>query len=174
MYGLTGFQVQKYFFFMIFDIIKVIGCLALLMFGMKTMSEGLQKFAGESLRKVLGREDVSFIICKEGQVKEDIMVFPGCISTFVENSYKHAFPPEIGKPEIVVKLFCSEGSLIISVRDNGCGFDPDLAPGIAQGHFGLQGIAERLERLNGEMKIDSTPGKGAKVTVVLPIPCSEN
>lgn len=38
----------------IFDFIKVIGCLALLMFGMKTMSEGLQKFAGGSLRKVLG------------------------------------------------------------------------------------------------------------------------
>ena len=37
----------------IFDLIKVIGCLALLMFGMKTMSEGLQKFAGGSLRKVL-------------------------------------------------------------------------------------------------------------------------
>lgn len=39
---------------MILDLIKVIGCLALLMFGMKTMSEGLQKFAGGSLRKALG------------------------------------------------------------------------------------------------------------------------
>lgn len=38
----------------LFDFIKVIGCLALLMFGMRTMSEGLQKFAGGSLRKVLG------------------------------------------------------------------------------------------------------------------------
>ena len=64
------------------------------------------------------------------------------------------------------------GNLLFSVRDNGCGFDPDLAPGIAQGHFGLQGIAERLERLNGEMKIESELGKGAKVTVVLPIPHS--
>ena len=64
------------------------------------------------------------------------------------------------------------GKLLFSVRDNGCGFDPDLAPGISQGHFGLQGIAERLDRLNGEMKIESSPGKGAKVTVTLPIPHS--
>ena len=64
------------------------------------------------------------------------------------------------------------GNLLFSVRDNGCGFDPDLAPGIAQGHFGLQGIVERLERLNGEMKIESSPGNGAKVTVTLPIPHS--
>lgn len=37
-----------------FDAVMVLGCLALLMFGMKTMSEGLQKFAGGTLRKVLG------------------------------------------------------------------------------------------------------------------------
>ncbi len=37
-----------------FDVVMVLGCLALLMFGMKTMSEGLQKFAGGTLRKVLG------------------------------------------------------------------------------------------------------------------------
>ena len=35
-------------------ILKMIGCLALLMFGMKTMSEGLQKLTGGSLRAVLG------------------------------------------------------------------------------------------------------------------------
>ena len=35
-------------------ILKMIGCLALLMFGMKTMSEGLQKLTGGHLRAVLG------------------------------------------------------------------------------------------------------------------------
>ena len=65
-----------------------------------------------------------------------------------------------------------DDKLLFSVRDNGCGFDPDLAPGIGEGHFGLQGIAERLERLDGEMKIDSAPGKGTKVTVSLPVPRS--
>ena len=35
-------------------ILKMIGCLALLMFGMKTMSEGLQKLTGGHLRTVLG------------------------------------------------------------------------------------------------------------------------
>ena len=62
--------------------------------------------------------------------------------------------------------------LLFSVRDNGCGFDPDLAPGVSQGHFGLQGIAERLERLNGKMKIESAPGRGTKVSLSLPIPRS--
>ncbi len=39
---------------MTFMILKMIGCLALLMFGMKTMSEGLQKLTGGHLRTVLG------------------------------------------------------------------------------------------------------------------------
>jgi len=39
---------------MIFAILKMIGCLALLMFGMKTMSESLQKLTGGHLRAVLG------------------------------------------------------------------------------------------------------------------------
>ena len=39
---------------MLLMILKMIGCLALLMFGMKTMSEGLQKLTGGSLRAILG------------------------------------------------------------------------------------------------------------------------
>lgn len=39
---------------MILTIFKLLGCLALLMFGMKTMSEGLQKLTGGHLRNILG------------------------------------------------------------------------------------------------------------------------
>ena len=36
-----------------FDFLRLIGSLALFLFGMKIMSEGLQKFAGDSLRRIL-------------------------------------------------------------------------------------------------------------------------
>lgn len=36
-----------------FDLLKLLGSLALFLFGMKTMSEALQKFAGDRLRKIL-------------------------------------------------------------------------------------------------------------------------
>lgn len=57
------------------------------------------------------------------------------------------------------------GHLLFSVTDNGCGFDPGRTPGVEQGHFGLQGITERTEQLNGELIINSTPGKGTKALV---------
>ena len=63
---------------------------------------------------------------------------------------------------------CIEGGkLLFSVKDNGHGFDTATTPGIEQGHYGLQGIAERAEALGGEFTIESTPGKGTHATVTI-------
>jgi signal transduction histidine kinase len=62
------------------------------------------------------------------------------------------------------------GVLTFSVRDNGCGFDPDTAPGILQGHFGLQGIRERVASFEGDMKISSSPSGGTKVIIFINAP----
>ncbi len=56
-------------------------------------------------------------------------------------------------------------NLLFSVRDNGTGFDPATAPGFAEGHYGIVGITERVEALEGDFNIESTPGNGAKATV---------
>ena len=56
-------------------------------------------------------------------------------------------------------------TLRFSVRDNGCGFDPENRPGVVDGHFGLQGIMDRVAGFEGEIDISSNPGAGAKVTI---------
>ena len=58
-------------------------------------------------------------------------------------------------------------TLAFSVRDDGCGFDPTSAPGVLQGHFGLEGIRERVRALGGTLTIESAPGCGAKAIVRL-------
>ena len=67
--------------------------------------------------------------------------------------------------DIKVAGCIEDGHLLFSVRDNGCGFDPDDHPGVEEGHYGLQGISERAEDLDGDMTIESKPGHGTKVTV---------
>ena len=59
----------------------------------------------------------------------------------------------------------SGGALRFSVADDGVGFDAASHPGAAQGHFGLQGIRERIVRMHGALKIESEPGKGARISV---------
>ena len=61
---------------------------------------------------------------------------------------------------------CIDGDLLkFSVSDDGCGFDPESAPGIDQGHFGLQGIRERIDTFGGSLSVESSPGHGARVSV---------
>ena len=55
--------------------------------------------------------------------------------------------------------------LLFSVHDNGSGFDTDHAVGISQGHFGLQGIRERVRILGGSFELLSSIGHGTKATV---------
>ncbi len=62
---------------------------------------------------------------------------------------------------------CHGASTSVSVRADGCGFDPAAAPGPKDGHFGLLGIRERLKEFGGELTIESRPGQGTKATVSL-------
>ena len=66
------------------------------------------------------------------------------------------------------------GKLFFSVKDNGCGFTPEEAPSIEDGHFGIQGIRERITAFNGDLIIESAPGKGAKATVLLTMPTTSH
>ena len=70
-----------------------------------------------------------------------------------------------GATEIHIAGNQTDGRVCLSVEDNGRGFDPLSRPGPGEGHFGLQGIRERLVRLGGGMKIDSAPGRGTRILV---------
>jgi signal transduction histidine kinase len=57
-----------------------------------------------------------------------------------------------------------------SLRDDGIGFDPTRARN-DQG-MGLLSMQERIKRLGGELEVQSSPGKGAKVSFILPLAVS--
>jgi signal transduction histidine kinase len=65
---------------------------------------------------------------------------------------------------ISVHVVEEDGSILITVRDDGTGFDP-------KGHtggFGLLGMRERVELIAGRVFIDSEPGRGTVVRAELP------
>jgi signal transduction histidine kinase len=59
-----------------------------------------------------------------------------------------------------------EPKLCLSVSDDGRGFDVADAAA-APGHHGLRGMAERVQGIGGELSIDSEPGHGTRVRVVV-------
>ncbi len=70
-----------------------------------------------------------------------------------------------------ITLSCSEGTAMVIVQDDGCGFRADKVP--SKGRFGLRGIRERVELLSGTVDIQSRPGQTTVIACVpLEVPSS--
>jgi signal transduction histidine kinase len=69
---------------------------------------------------------------------------------------------------VSVMLALQNGFLSIEIRDGGCGFDPESVPGQPR-RVGLTSMRERARLVGGELTIDSSPGAGTTVGVLLPV-----
>jgi two-component system sensor histidine kinase UhpB len=65
--------------------------------------------------------------------------------------------------QVEINLQSTPDNLHLSISDNGSGFDNKTTQG-----FGLLGIRERIESLNGTLQINSQPGHGTKLTAIIP------
>ncbi len=78
----------------------------------------------------------------------------------INNIVRHS-----GATQVFVELYPEEEVIEMVISDNGKGFDPlSVKPGM-----GLKNIRSRSELLNGRSEIITSPGKGCKLKVVIPI-----
>ena len=78
----------------------------------------------------------------------------------IQNAIKHS-----EASQIQVKLEIRRNSLTMVIKDNGKGFDVSLKKDKS---FGLIGMRERVEMLEGELHIQSSPGKGTAIIIKVP------
>lgn len=102
----------------------------------------------------------------------DFMLPPLTIQPLVENAVKHGIFDQPGGGTVILRTRQEDDCIIISVEDNGVGFDPE-APVLQSEehtHVGLTNVRSRLEKMvGGQMTIQSTPGIGTTVTVCIHI-----
>ncbi len=80
------------------------------------------------------------------------------VSEALTNVAKYA-----GASHATVRLACDNGSLVVEVRDDGCGgADPSAGSG-------LSGLADRVGAADGELSVVSPVGEGTLVRAVLPL-----
>jgi signal transduction histidine kinase len=80
------------------------------------------------------------------------------------NCARHAHPTRVR-----VDVVRGEDQVTISVRDDGVGFHP------AQRHdgMGLRGMEERVNELDGQVRMTSAPGQGTTLSIELPRPVED-
>ena len=76
------------------------------------------------------------------------------------NVRKHA---QAGR--VVVQLIAQESSILLTVRDDGVGFDPTTTTC----GYGRESMAERAEAIRGRLTMASGPGRGTIVSLRLPV-----
>lgn len=111
------------------------------------------------------------------QIKYDITCSDFGISTLslqpiVENAVRHGVrgsEKDVGTVIISTREF--DDRYEIKVSDDGVGFDPDNIKPKNDGreHIGIQNVRDRLKAVcNAEMIIESTPGEGTDVSIIIP------
>ena len=119
-----------------------------------------------ALREALRRNPVPVAVHEHGgarlpPVLETVLWF--VVMEAVQNATKHASPRAL-----VVHLATEDGAHVVSVCDDGAGFDVATArrPG---GGTGLANMADRLDVVGGVLAVESAPGAGTTVRASVPV-----
>ncbi|HVY74134.1 MAG TPA: ATP-binding protein [Puia sp.] len=103
-------------------------------------------------------------------VEKDVVVDPEqgihlyrIIGEVIHNAEKHAQASRMD-----IKLQASGEKLLLSLKDNGKGFDSRNSE-IAQRGLGLKNVVSRVETLKGSLYLDSGPEKGTLYTIEIPL-----
>jgi two-component system NarL family sensor kinase len=67
---------------------------------------------------------------------------------------------------VTLRLVTTPEQVELFVQDDGRGFDPSETP---QGRYGLVGMNERVRLLGGTLGLESSPGEGTRVRVLIPL-----
>ena len=117
----------------------------------------------------IGRDDVQLTVEVEGpselwqpaSVAHELLM---TVREAVYNALHHS-----GSPRIHVTLHCYTKEMQVAIQDFGVGISESILTHPIDGHFGIIGMRERMEKIRGKLQITSTPGAGTTVLVSCPL-----
>ena len=81
----------------------------------------------------------------------------------IVNAYRHS-----GAKDIEIEIEYRSSDLRFAVRDDGCGIDPQKLQWGKNGHWGLQGMRERADRIGGRLRVLSRSELGTEIELRVP------
>ena len=123
-----------------------------------TIEEMIQKVSSaSSIRFEPDISNIDRMLPKESEVNL-YRIIQECINNVIKHSVA---------TNCMIHIRRDEGSLRITIHDNGKGFQHEPQFPNAQG-FGLAGLNERVRMLRGTLNIESEPGRGTRIEFHIP------
>jgi len=85
------------------------------------------------------------------------------IQEALSNSRKHGSAANVS-----ISIGMNRTQALVTVSDDGAGFDSNEIGTVGNGHFGLAFMRERMQQIGGSMDIESRPGAGTMLTLHVP------
>ena len=90
------------------------------------------------------------------------------VQPIVENAVRHGAIMNEDGGVVTIRAERADGGAVITVTDNGPGFDPAVPPADGRRHLGLQNVRECLAASGcGELRLDSAVGAGTTATIYI-------
>lgn len=133
-------------------------------------TDEITNILSQALARLLAATQVQRTIETTLEVEGDeVPLAPGCVHHLVcisqeavTNAIRHASPSRI-----LVRLHYDSDALLLSIRDDGHGYQPPPRTSSRHGHFGIAVMQERTRKVGGEFRIQKAPGSGTEVSVHL-------
>ena len=91
------------------------------------------------------------------------------LQTMVENAVRYGAEARYEPTTVTVATRETERAFVVTVRDDGVGFDVSHTPEDDRLHIGIEGTRSRLASMvGGTLEIESRPGEGTTVTMTIP------
>ncbi len=101
----------------------------------------------------------------------DFNIPPLSVQPIAENAVRHGVMKKSAGGTVKIRAERVSGACVVTVQDDGAGFDPNAPPSGERIHVGIQNVRERLKALcSGTLEIESAPGFGTKCVITIPAP----
>ncbi len=86
------------------------------------------------------------------------VAFYRIVQEALTNVVKHS-----GATSVWISIKSEDSLVVVTIKDNGCGFNMDEIMKSKEGGLGLFGMRERMSTIGGELKIYTSPGQGTEI-----------
>ncbi|WP_392887390.1 sensor histidine kinase [Eubacterium limosum] len=99
----------------------------------------------------------------------DFSLPPLTVQPLVENAVRYGVTKKPSGGTVTLSTRETEDAVILTISDDGVGFDPSVKKDDGRSHIGIDNVRSRLEnQCGGRLTVTTEPGSGTTATIILP------